>query len=86
MIPLGPSHRFCLYREPADMRKSFDGFCGLVRSGLKTGTRSWGRYSYSSIGGERTSTAGWKMPSVPSLWDARTTYLRVRILRPSARQ
>ncbi len=34
MIPLGPSHRFCLYREPADMRKSFDGLCGLVRSGL----------------------------------------------------
>ncbi len=43
MIPLGPSHCFCLYREPADMRKSFDGLCGLVRSGLNRdpGWSSW---------------------------------------------
>ena len=35
MIAPGPSRRYFLYREPADMRKSFDGLCGLVRTGLK---------------------------------------------------
>ena len=35
MISLGPSQRYYLHREPTDMRKSFDGLCGLVRSGLR---------------------------------------------------
>lgn len=35
MIVFGPAHRYYLYREATDMRKSFDGLCGLVRSGLK---------------------------------------------------
>lgn len=35
MIPFGPAQRYYLYREPTDMRKSFDGLCGLVRSGLR---------------------------------------------------
>jgi transposase len=34
MIPFGSSSRYYLHREPADMRKSFDGLAGLVRSGL----------------------------------------------------
>jgi transposase len=34
MISLGPAQRYFLYREPTDMRKSFDGLCGLVQSGL----------------------------------------------------
>ena len=34
MIAFGPSQRYFLYREATDMRKSFDGLCGLVRSGL----------------------------------------------------
>jgi len=34
MISFGPAQRYYLYREPTDMRKSFDGLCGLVRSGL----------------------------------------------------
>jgi transposase len=33
-MTFGPFQRYYLYREPADMRKSFDGLCGLVRSGL----------------------------------------------------
>lgn len=35
MISFSPGQRYFLYREPADMRKSFDGLCGLVTSGLK---------------------------------------------------
>lgn len=35
MIAFGPAHRYYLYREPADMRKQFDGLCGLVRNALK---------------------------------------------------
>lgn len=34
MIPFGPAQRYYLYREATDMRKSFDGLCGLVRSAL----------------------------------------------------
>ena len=35
MMVLPPAHRYFLYREAADMRKSFDGLCGLVRTGLR---------------------------------------------------
>lgn len=35
MITFGPAQRYFLHREPTDMRKSFDGLCGLVRSGMK---------------------------------------------------
>ena len=35
MIGLGPSSRYFFYRPPADMRKSFDGLCALVNSGMK---------------------------------------------------
>jgi transposase len=34
MISFGPAQRYYLYREPTDMRKSFDGLSGLVTSGL----------------------------------------------------
>ncbi len=35
MLALVPSHRFCMYHEPTDLRKGFDGLCVLVRSGMK---------------------------------------------------
>ena len=34
MLALAATARIYLYRSPCDMRKSFDGLCGLVRSGL----------------------------------------------------
>lgn len=34
MTPFSPTSRYFLYREPADIRKSFDGLCGLVERGL----------------------------------------------------
>lgn len=35
MIAFGSAQRYFLCREPTDMRKSFDGLAGLVRSQLK---------------------------------------------------
>ncbi len=35
MLALGSSHHFYLRRGPTDMRKGFNGLCGLVRSGMK---------------------------------------------------
>ena len=32
MFSLSSSHQFFLFSEPTDMRKSFDGLCGLVSS------------------------------------------------------
>lgn len=34
MLSFTPSQRYYLSREPADMRKSYDGLSGLVRGGL----------------------------------------------------
>ena len=34
MFALTTSHRFQLYSEPTDMRKSFDGLCGIVQNCL----------------------------------------------------
>jgi len=34
MLALAPTARIYLYRIPCDMRKSFDGLCGLVRSDM----------------------------------------------------
>lgn len=35
MFGLTSSHRYFLYRHPTDMRKSFNGLCGLVESQLE---------------------------------------------------
>jgi transposase len=34
MFHLGSEHRYYLYRNSCDMRKSFDGLCGLVQNNL----------------------------------------------------
>lgn len=34
MLSLSPSGRYFLYRHQGDMRKGFDGLCGLVRDGM----------------------------------------------------
>lgn len=35
MFSLGSSHRFYIYDGHCDMRKSFDGLCGLVSSAMR---------------------------------------------------
>ena len=34
MLSLGSQHHYLFYQAPCDMRKSFDGLCGLVRDEL----------------------------------------------------
>lgn len=34
MLPVSAATRIYLYRPPCDMRKSFDGLCGLIRNEL----------------------------------------------------
>lgn len=36
MFSLGSSHRYYLYSEPTDMRKSFDSLSGLISSQMKS--------------------------------------------------
>ncbi len=40
MFALSDSHRFLLYNQATDMRKSFDGLSGLVRNQLCTDPRN----------------------------------------------
>lgn len=40
MLSLPPSVRIHVARDPADMRKSFDGLCGLVRSVIQADPKS----------------------------------------------
>jgi transposase len=35
MFTLSASHRYLLYSQPTDMRKSFDALCGIIRNELK---------------------------------------------------
>lgn len=35
MLSLSVHQRYFLYRQPADMRKGYDGLCGLVRTHMK---------------------------------------------------
>ena len=40
MFTLSTDHRFLLYTQPTDMRKSFDGLSGLVKNELEINPRS----------------------------------------------
>ena len=40
MFALSDSHRFLLYSQPTDMRKSFDGLSGLIKNQLARDPRS----------------------------------------------
>ena len=40
MLALHSENRYCLYRKSTDMRKSFDGLCGIVESELKRSATS----------------------------------------------
>jgi transposase len=46
MYPISNQTRFFLYSEPTDMRKSFDGLCGIVSNELATDVLSGDVYIF----------------------------------------
>lgn len=46
MFSLSPSDKFHLYNDPTDMRKSFDGLCGLVANDLNQNPASGSVYIF----------------------------------------
>jgi hypothetical protein len=66
MLALAATARIYLYRSPCDMRKSFDGLCGLVRSALNTECpfgkpeQALRACNFFALGGCFLSVGGWK--------------------------
>ena len=46
MIGLTSTHRYFFHRGPTDMRKSFDGLCGLVKGAMKRDPQSGDVYVF----------------------------------------
>lgn len=46
MFSLGNSQRYLLYNQPCDMRKGFDGLCGLVSNELRLNPLDGGVYIF----------------------------------------
>ena len=46
MFSLGNHHRYLLYNQPCDMRKGFDGLCGLVTNQLGRSPMDGGVYIF----------------------------------------
>ncbi|MHC1778343.1 MAG: IS66 family insertion sequence element accessory protein TnpB [Lentimicrobium sp.] len=59
MFTLGAA-RYYLYREPTDMRKSFDGLCGLVESRLKQNPMSGDVYIFVNKPRNRLKLLKWE--------------------------
>lgn len=59
MFSLGAA-RYYLYREPTDMRKSFDGLCGLVTTRLKQNPMSGDVYLFVNKPRNRIKLLRWE--------------------------
>ena len=60
MFSLGSSHRYYLYGEPTDMRKSFDGLAGLVRSKLHLPLTTGQVFVFINKRGDRVKLLHWE--------------------------
>jgi transposase len=59
MIPLSAHLKFYLYRQPTDMRKSFDGLCGLVTTALEQDPLSGHVYVFLNRARDRMKLLVW---------------------------
>lgn len=59
MLSLSSAHRYYLYREPADMRKSFDGLAGLVTNRMKRSPMSGEVYIFLNRRREQIRLLAW---------------------------
>ena len=60
MFSLGSSHRYYLYSEPTDMRKSFDGLAGLVRNKLAMPLTTGQVFVFINKRGDRVKLLHWE--------------------------
>ena len=56
MVLIPASVRIFLSREPADMRRSFTGLCGMVREGLRADPLSGHLYCFRNKRGDKLKT------------------------------
>lgn len=60
MFTLSSSHKFLLYSQPTDMRKSFDGLSGLVENHLEGNPRSGEVYLFINKRRDRIKLLHWQ--------------------------
>jgi transposase len=65
MFGLGGGLRYYLYRGPADMRKGFDGLCGLVDSGLGMDPTDGSVYIFANRRRDRIKLLHWQQGGFP---------------------
>lgn len=59
MFTLGTEHRYLLYSQPTDMRKSFDGLSGLVQNQLSGNPRSGDVFLFINKGRDKLKLLHW---------------------------
>lgn len=59
MLPISSASRFFLYNGPTDMRKSFDGLCGIVNNELKSNPLSGDVYLFINRRRDRIKMLVW---------------------------
>ena len=60
MFTLSASHRYLLYSQPTDMRKSFDGLSGLVQNHLEGNPRNGQVYIFINKRKDRIKLLHWQ--------------------------
>lgn len=60
MFTLSSQHRFLLYSQPVDMRKSFDGLSGLIENKLSANPRSGDVFIFLNKGRDKIKLLHWE--------------------------
>ena len=60
MFGLGINHRFHLYHKPTDMRKSFNGLCGLVEKDLSSNPTDGAVYIFINKARDKVKLLHWQ--------------------------
>lgn len=60
MFSLTSSHQYYLYKEATDMRKSFDGLCGIISTAMNANPQSGAVYLFLSKRKDRIKLLRWE--------------------------
>lgn len=77
MFALGSSHRFYLYDSHCDMRKSFDGLCGLIKSVMQREATSGEVFVFLNRSRTHIKLLHWKKEAlccITNVWKAEPFY------------